>query len=106
MVKINVTQIILQQVGLQVIGMVQLKLHFPNTDVWLKVTAVVVDMLFCAFLLGRNVMNAMDEAYGRSSVWDEGGRAMPAAQAALASLKTTGATAKVTSVGRVMAPAC
>jgi hypothetical protein len=95
-----------QGAGLQVVGMVQLKLHVPNTDVWLKVTAVVVDMLFCAFLLGRNVMNAMDEAYGRSSVWDEGGRAMPAAQAALASLKTMGATAKVTSVGRVMAPAC
>jgi hypothetical protein len=48
----------------------------------------------------------MDEAYGHSSVWDDGGRAMPAAQAGLAALKPTGATAKVSSVGRVMAPAC
>jgi hypothetical protein len=92
--------------GLRVVGMVRLELHVPNTDLWLKVTAVVVDTLFCAFLLGRNVMNAMDEAYGRASVWDDGGRAMPAAQAGLAALKTSGATAKVTSVGRVMAPAC
>ncbi len=92
--------------GLQVVGMVRLRLHVPSTDLWLGVTAVVVDQLFCAFLLGRNVMNAMDEAYGRSSVWDDGGRAMPAAQAGLAALKSSGATAKVTSVGRVMAPAC
>jgi hypothetical protein len=95
-----------QESGLHVVGMVRLHLNVPNTDLWLGVTAVVVDQLFCAFLLGRNVMNAMDEAYGRSSVWDDGGRAMPAAQAGLASLKPTGATAKVTSVGRVMAPAC
>ncbi len=45
--------------------MVRLRLNVPNKDLWLGVTAVVVDQLFCAFLLGRNVMNAMDEAYGR-----------------------------------------
>ena len=92
--------------GLSVVGMVRLELHVPNTDTWLTVWAVVVDELFCAFLLGRNVMNVMDGVYGRSSVWDDGGRAMPEAQAGLSAFKATGATAKVCSAGRVMAPAC
>jgi hypothetical protein len=95
-----------QESGLRVVGMVRLQLHVPNMDLWLGVTAVVVDQLFCAFLLGRNVMNAMDEAYGRSSVWDSAGRAMPEAQAGLSAFKPIGTTAKVTSAGRVVAPAC
>jgi hypothetical protein len=92
--------------GLSVVGMVRLELHVPNTDTWMTVWAVVVDELFCPFLLGRNVMNVMDGVYGRSSVWDDGGHAMPQAQAGLSAFKATGATAKVCAVGRVMAPAC
>lgn len=95
-----------QPSGLTVVGMVRLRLNVPNKDVWLGVTAVVVDQLFCAFLLGRNVMNAMDEAYGRSSVWDDGGRAMPDTQKGLDDFRPVTATIKVTSVGSVFAPQC
>ena len=59
---------------MRILGVVTLHICVPGTKVVLVVRVMVVRNQFTPFLLGRNVMNVIDEVYGRPSVWMSDGR--------------------------------
>lgn len=63
--------------SMKVLGATPLQFHIPGTSTVLAVRVLVVAGLFTPFLLGRNVTDAIDEAYGRPSAWSKDGVAVP-----------------------------
>jgi len=70
---------------LKVLGLANLRLEIPNTVFVVEAVAAVVESQFCGFLLGRNVMDCVNEAYGRPFVWTTSGS--PCAPSTVAALE-------------------
>jgi hypothetical protein len=76
-----------KKTSIRTLGVVLLHIHVPGTETVLAVRVLVVERLFTPFLLGRNVMDVIDEVYGRPSVWTSNDKEVSMAKAAYAKLQ-------------------
>jgi hypothetical protein len=59
------------ETSMKVTGITYIHLPVPCTDITLCVPAAVVSALFCPALLGRNALQAFDDAFGNGCVYSD-----------------------------------
>ena len=65
------------------VGLARVRLLVPGRPQVLEVPMVVRKRLFCPLLMGRNLISALDAAFGSECVWDNAGRGLATVQRAL-----------------------